>query len=679
MVFLPLPELLEVRAGHNRSNGNSSSNATFCGDYSCGELVDLCLGIPCANGQHVRGDGICLCLCNTGYTGQYCESDVDECLSDVCSGTDCMNTLGGYRCVCPQCQFGLCVYTENIPICQCFPGFSGHNCSEELNECENNICRHGNCTDYVNGVECECDEGYTGRYCDVQIIHPCDGDPCRCGACVVVGDDFRCKCPRTRTGNQCEMLEEYYDNLLGTDDLTKTFCNVSLCEIKLRTECHIGFLNYFRYIKRSYANISIISIHINKNTEIKVSFACNTERRLGTETKCEVAIAFLKTDLMSELVLLNITCDGEDCSNSSLQIISLVHIWNISTTDVATCLPVFMSSVGNTIHISQTEGFYNPEHLVDILYKLTRSDDDTVQNCALNLIIQIQFLSCWNVSSACDGVDIMVCTYNANITQSTAGTTPYSLTTLTTSKNLCSPKDCIHGYCESEKAPYCTCDSKFRGQRCDVRICNDIDCDNCESTNLPTCLCTGRYQGDNCNSTTIKCENKYCFNGNCRKNASGKSYCECHRGFSGIQCENKVRGCDVSTCVHGNCTMHTYELTHCVCDPGFTGIHCEFIELNCDVKTCIHGRCTTDIYGFPRCDCYSGYTGSRCENTSSCDVISCVHGNCAENGSCLCSFGYSGPHCELKVPGTVYRTKTTHTSKLKHILHGRSLRTDISI
>uniref|UniRef100_A0A8C1A6L2 EGF-like-domain, multiple 7 n=1 Tax=Cyprinus carpio carpio TaxID=630221 RepID=A0A8C1A6L2_CYPCA len=52
----------------------------------------------CANG------GSCLrpnhCACPRGWTGRYCQTDVDECKEGHRCSQKCVNTLGSYRCVC---------------------------------------------------------------------------------------------------------------------------------------------------------------------------------------------------------------------------------------------------------------------------------------------------------------------------------------------------------------------------------------------------------------------------------------------------------------------------------------------------------------------------------------------------------------------------------------------------
>lgn len=77
----------------------------------------LCLGLAfikcpsvCSEGVDVarlcRNSGHCLdagnthyCQCQAGYTGSYCEEQVDECIPNPCqNGATCTDYLGGYSC-----------------------------------------------------------------------------------------------------------------------------------------------------------------------------------------------------------------------------------------------------------------------------------------------------------------------------------------------------------------------------------------------------------------------------------------------------------------------------------------------------------------------------------------------------------------------------------------------------
>lgn len=80
--------------------------------------------------------------------GQYCTEDVDECqlMPNACqNGGTCHNTHGGYNCVCVN-------------------GWTGEDCSENIDDCASAACFHGaTCHDRVASFYCECPHGRTGE------------------------------------------------------------------------------------------------------------------------------------------------------------------------------------------------------------------------------------------------------------------------------------------------------------------------------------------------------------------------------------------------------------------------------------------------------------------------------------------------------------------------------------
>lgn len=157
---------------------------------NCEVNVDDCPGHKCMNG------GICVdgvntynCQCQPEWTGiwlstlsktcvyriwdlfmwlpwafvlsgQYCAEDVNECLMqpNAChNGGTCFNTNGGHTCVCVN-------------------GWTGNDCSENIDDCATAVCFNGaTCHDRVASFFCECPVGKTGMvpytHIHIQIVH----------------------------------------------------------------------------------------------------------------------------------------------------------------------------------------------------------------------------------------------------------------------------------------------------------------------------------------------------------------------------------------------------------------------------------------------------------------------------------------------------------------------------
>lgn len=79
--------------------------------------------------------------------GQLCTEDVDECqlMPNACqNGGTCHNTYGSYQCVCVN-------------------GWTGDDCSENIDDCASAACHQGStCHDRVASFYCECPHGRTG-------------------------------------------------------------------------------------------------------------------------------------------------------------------------------------------------------------------------------------------------------------------------------------------------------------------------------------------------------------------------------------------------------------------------------------------------------------------------------------------------------------------------------------
>lgn len=121
----------------------------FAGEY-CQVSNECACNAPSM--QCVRAsNGSFVCVCETGFTGEDCETRIDYCVNVTCSENGhCRNSLGGFSCLCEQ-------------------GYTGIWCEAEIDECASVTCAgNGRCVDGLDSFLCECDVGYTGALCEDQ-------------------------------------------------------------------------------------------------------------------------------------------------------------------------------------------------------------------------------------------------------------------------------------------------------------------------------------------------------------------------------------------------------------------------------------------------------------------------------------------------------------------------------
>ncbi|CAH3183403.1 unnamed protein product [Porites lobata] len=218
---------------------------------------NICVHKPCLNnGKCFLGytDKKFLCECQSGYTGERCEADLDECKDKTHQcyvNANCTNIPGSYNCTCrpgyrgnericneiDECKDGshdchINANCTNIPgsyNCTCRPGYTGNgNICNEIDECKDNTHQcdvNANCIKIPGSYNSTCRPGYTGNgsICNdvdecADNLHDCDAN----GNCTNIPGSYGCVCnpPYNGYGKKCIKTRECGLNastILGND------------------------------------------------------------------------------------------------------------------------------------------------------------------------------------------------------------------------------------------------------------------------------------------------------------------------------------------------------------------------------------------------------------------------------------------------------------------------------
>ncbi|KAF7236324.1 hypothetical protein EYD10_16957 [Varanus komodoensis] len=537
------------------------------------QLMDFCPANPCANGGTcVITYPVIVCQCRPGFDGHTCQQDINECFADpkpCLNGGTCINNIGSFRCICPPSSAGLL-------------------CQNRLGPCTPGVCLNGGTCHHVDERYhgCLCPPGYTGQHCEVNP-DDCEGNQCRNGATCQDGmGSYTCHCLPGWTGLFCHLHDACLSNPCHPD---------AHCDTDLRTgdavcTCQQGYAGPLCYEDINECQMGADPCeHGGSCHNTPGSFTCRCPEGY-TGSRCESNLN---------------ECLSRPCQNG------------------ASCLDLL-----GQFQCLCPSGFGGP---------LCELEECTWDRC-LNggtCLSQSHGVAC----QCAPGFAGPRCKREVD---------------------SCISSPCRNGaQCQnSAGAFHCICPQGFEGFQCEreADLCHSAPCGHGTCIHAPgsfTCVCSPGYTGPFCTELSDPCWNWQCLNGGSCQGAESGPHCVCLPGWTGWDCGTEIDACNSSPCHQGATCLTLQGAFTCTCPSGYAGATCSEDIDECRSGPCLNSGTCLNSPGTFRCLCPKGYTGSKCHVILDlCAVYRCGNGGrCVMKEfvpHCLCPPGWGGSQCQEK-------------------------------
>ncbi|XP_062601606.1 uncharacterized protein LOC134263292 [Saccostrea cucullata] len=566
-------------------------------------------------------DGISQCICPAGYrltsNDKNC-TDIDECaLKTSPCEQDCVNINGSFKCA---CRPGFKLRADKTSCSRCELPYYGVNCSQECN-CGPGVDR---CDP---GLGCICKDGWTGKNCSVDIDE-CHQDPTICGInklCKNIEGSFKCLCEHGLQvfEDNCKDIDECLDALLNdcpqdTTDCSNTFGNYTC-------ECKKGFQKKNNVCED--IDECSTSLHGCSQVCVNVLGGYNCACFYGFTLKEDRMTCEIEKDSCTSFPELNCTYGCKRDAVDKTKGICFCESGYELDKDNRTCIDINeCNEVSVCDHnCTNKEGSFNCSCTVG--YRL-ENDGRSCKACDQYHYGENcdKLCRCGRGARVCDNVHGCVCKPG------------WTGDTCDVDINECENSPCTgpHERCVNAPGSYrCDCIKGFKNYS---GVCEDIDecqepflchhkCENTQGTYR--CSCKKGYQLIN----ERDCEDiNECNSANCGSclNFPGGFECSCHEGYR-LNATTKRECYNIDECMEGNhnCSMNaictdTDGSFKCSCLRGFEGNG--YVCTGCQ-------NFTFGVQCFDKCSCVPN-------KTDECDAI---------DGKCRCKKGWTGSDCSEDV------------------------------